>query len=356
MSRDRVVSVDAMGGDHAPEIEIAGLDQSLIRNPDTRFLLFGDEAQLKPLVDGYPRVKAASELRHTPERVAMDAKPSQVVRRGQNTSMGLAINAVKTGEASSVISAGNTGALMAMAKLQLRMLGDISRPAIAAIWPTARGESVVLDVGANVDSDARDLVHFAIMGEAYARTVLGVQKPSVALLNVGSEALKGTASVREADDLLRQLDLGLDYRGYVEGNDIGAGAVDVVVTDGFTGNVALKTAEGTARQIGDYLRAAMSRSFFSRLGYLIASGAFATLRVRLDPRRVNGGVFLGLNGVVVKSHGGTDALGFASALDLAIDMGRSTFTRDIEAATAGLGASLKGKPGGGPSHEGDSTP
>ncbi len=340
MTGELVVSVDAMGGDHAPGVEIEGLARSVIRHPAVRFLLHGDEARLRPLIDANSRLGSVCEIRHAPRRISMDDKPSQILRRSQDTSMWRAIEAVKTGDAQVAISSGNTGALMALSKLQLKMLSSINRPAIAAIWPTMRGESIVLDVGANVDGGTRELVDSALMGEAYARAVLGIPKPSVGLLNVGSEELKGTAAVRDADKILRSADLGIDYRGFVEGDDIGQGTTDVVVTDGFNGNIALKTAEGTAKQIAHYLREAIGRSVMGRIGYLFASGAFQILRSKMDPRTVNGGVFLGLGGVVVKSHGGTDGLGFASALDLAIDMGRSTFAADLEVASSRLAAHL----------------
>ncbi len=330
MTNALVVSVDAMGGDNAPGVEIAGIERALIRHPDVRYLLFGDESVLAPLLDDNPSVRAACEIRHAPDRVAMDDKPSAAARRGRQTSMWLSIDAVKNGEAAVAVSSGNTGALMAMAKLQLRTLDHINRPAIAAIWPTVRGETIVLDVGANIQCTDKELLDFAIMGEAYARAVLGIPKPTVGLLNVGSEELKGTESVRAADAVLRSRLLPLEYHGFVEGNDIGLGVTDVVVTDGFTGNVALKTAEGTARQIREYLRSAISRSFFARIGALFAMGAFSTLRSKMNPP--GGGVFLGLKGVVVKSHGGADALGFASAIDLAVDMGRSQFASEIASA------------------------
>ncbi len=340
MSRELVVSVDAMGGDHAPAVEIEGLERSIIRHPKVRYLLFGNQADIETLLNQRPALRAICEVRHAPERVSMDTKPSVAVRRGQQTSMWRALEAVKSGEASVAISSGNTGALMAMAKRQLRTLPSISRPAIAAIWPTVRGECIVLDVGANIECDDRELVDFALMGEAYARAVLGLRKPRVGLLNVGAEELKGTEAVRGADEILRTAGLPIHYHGFVEGNDIGAGTTDVVVTDGFTGNVALKTAEGTARQIGEYLRSAIRRSIMGRLGYVLANGAFSTLRTKMDPRRVNGGVFLGLNGVVVKSHGGTDAIGFASAVDLAIDMGLSNFATEIASASTLVGQHL----------------
>jgi phosphate acyltransferase len=254
-----------------------------------------------------------------------------VLRRGRNTSMWHAIEAVQKKEAQVAVSAGNTGALMAVSMFQLRTLDGIDRPAIAALWPTRRGQSVVLDVGANVECDAQQLVDFAIMGEAFARAVLGLARPTVGLLNVGAEDMKGHDAVKAAAQILREVDLPMEFRGFVEGDDIAEGSVDVVVTDGFTGNIALKTAEGTAKLVAGFLRAALKRSFFGRLGALIASGALGTLRRKLDPRAANGGIFLGLNGIVVKSHGGTDSVGFASALDMAIDMARAGVMAKIAA-------------------------
>jgi glycerol-3-phosphate acyltransferase PlsX len=232
-----------------------------------------------------------------------------------------AIQSVRDDEADACVSAGNTGALMAMAKICLKTMAHIERPAIAAMWPTLRGESIVLDVGATIGADAGHLVDMAIMGTAMARIVFDLERPTVGLLNVGTEEIKGIEAVKEASRILREANLpNLDYRGFVEGDDLGKGTVDVVVTEGFTGNIALKTAEGTAKQIGEYLRAALSRTLMAKIGYLFARQAFAALRDKMDPRKVNGGVFLGLDGVVVKSHGGTDALGFASAIDVAYDM------------------------------------
>jgi glycerol-3-phosphate acyltransferase PlsX len=281
----------------------------------------------------------------------MEDKPSQALRRGRNTSMWGAIDSVAKGRAQVVVSAGNTGALMAMSMFQLRTIEGIDRPAIAALWPTKRGQTVVLDVGANVDSDAEQLVDFAVMGEAFARAILGLERPSVGLLNVGEEEQKGNEQVRKAAQILRNVKLPMEFSGFVEGDDIAEGTVDVVVTDGFTGNVALKTAEGTAKLVTYYLRTALRRTLLSRLGAALASGAFRILRHKLDPRSANGGIFLGLNGIVVKSHGGTDALGFASALDMAIDMARADIIPKIVAdravVTAPLQASAPGPEGTG---------
>ena len=313
-----------MGGDHGPSVVIPGAAVALERRPEMRFMMFGDEALINPLLDAHPRVKAASTVHHCDVFVRMDDKPSQALRTGRyKSSMWKAIDAVKTGEADVAVSAGNTGALMAMSKFCLKSLPEVERPAIACLWPTIRGESIVLDVGATIGADARHLIDLAVMGAAMARVVIDIERPTVGLLNVGVEEIKGNEQVKEASRILRETNLPhLDYHGYVEGDDLGKGTVDVVVTEGFTGNIALKTAEGTAKQIGGYLRAAMSRSLMAKIGYFFARGAFSALKDRMDPRKVNGGVFLGLQGIVIKSHGGTDPVGFASAIDLGYDMAR----------------------------------
>ncbi|HKH97360.1 MAG TPA: phosphate acyltransferase PlsX, partial [Beijerinckiaceae bacterium] len=316
---------------HGPSVVVPGAALALERHPGTRFLLFGDRAQIEPLLDKHPALKAAAEVRHTDVAVRMDDKPSQALRSGRRTSsMWLAIQAVRDGEADAAVSAGNTGALMAMSKICLKTMAHIERPAIAGMWPTLRGESIVLDIGATIGADAIHLVDLAIMGAAMARIVLGIERPTVGLLNVGTEEIKGVEMVKEAGRILRETNLPhFAYHGFVEGDDIGKGTVDVVVTEGFTGNIALKTAEGTAKQIGEYLRAAMSRTWTAKIGYLLARQAFDALREKMDPRRVNGGVFLGLGGIVIKSHGGTDALGFASAIDIGYDMAHYELMRTI---------------------------
>jgi glycerol-3-phosphate acyltransferase PlsX len=316
------IALDAMGGDHGPSVIVPGAERSLQRHPDIEFLLFGDRALVEPLLDARPRLKAASRLVHTDVAVKMDAKPSQAVRQGRwKSSMWLAIDAVKKGEADVAVSAGNTGALMAMAKICLRTMPGIERPAIAARWPTVRGESIVLDLGASIGADTRHLVTLAVMGSAMARVLFGLARPKVGLLNIGVEEVKGLEEVREAGRILRESNLpDLDYVGFVEGDTIGQGLVDVVVTEGFSGNIALKAAEGTARQLARYLESEMSRSIWSKLGYLLARPAFRALKAKMDPRKANGGVFLGLNGIVIKSHGNTDAEGFANAIDIGYDM------------------------------------
>ncbi|MFZ1990922.1 MAG: phosphate acyltransferase PlsX [Alphaproteobacteria bacterium] len=325
-----ILSIDAMGGDTAPQMVIDGLAISTIRHPKVRFLLHGDEARIAPLVARHPVLKSRSETRHVAEMVAMDEKPSAALRRKDVTSMWRSIASVKDGEAKAIVSAGNTGALMAMARMILKPMPGIDRPAIAALWPNPRGESVVLDVGANIGPDERQLVDFAILGEAYARVIMGLERPSVAILNIGAEEVKGNEAVKAAAADIRASGIDMNFYGFVEGDDISLGTVDVVVTDGYTGNVALKTAEGAAKLISNYLSNAIRRSLFARIGYVFASGAFKTLREKMDPRSLNGGVFLGLNGVVVKSHGGTDGLGYASAVDLAIDVAKSDIASKIQ--------------------------
>jgi glycerol-3-phosphate acyltransferase PlsX len=340
MARDLTVSIDAMGGDAGPGIVVAALARSVQRHPLAKFILHGDEEKLKPLFARRARLLDRVTIQHAPDRVSMEEKPSLALRRGRNSSMWRAIESVKKKEAEVCISAGNTGALMAMGMYHLGLLDGISRPAIAVILPSRRGQSIVLDVGANVESDAGELVDFAVMGEAFARAVLQLERPTVGLLNVGSEDMKGHEAVRSAAHVLRNVDLPMEFVGFVEGDDIAEGTSDVVVTDGFTGNIALKTAEGTAKLITHYLRNALRRSFFARTGALLASGALMSLRRKLDPRAFGGGVFLGLNGVVVKAHGGTDALGFASALDMTIDMGESGVISRIIADHATVAATL----------------
>jgi phosphate acyltransferase len=335
------LALDAMGGDVGPEVVVGGAALALARNPDLQLLFFGNHAAIAPFVNQHPNLKSVSEIRHAEVSVAMDDKPSQALRRGRNKSgMWLAIDAVHKGEAAAVVSAGNTGALMAMSRFILRTLPGIERPAIAAIWPTMTGQSVVLDVGATVGADARQLLEFAVMGEAMASCLFDIEQPSVGLLNIGVEEVKGNEEVREAGRLLRELKLPLHYVGFVEGDDIGKGKADVVVTEGFTGNVALKTAEGTAKQMSHFLRTTMKSSLMSMLGAFFARGAFASMKDRLDPRKHNGGVFLGLNGVVVKSHGGTDAVGFATAIDVAIDMVRNGLVAKIAADVAAVNSVL----------------
>ena len=334
MSQMVRIALDAMGGDRGPAVVVAGAALALARRPQSQFLFFGNTSLVAPLVAARPALQSASRLVHAETAVRMEDKPSQALRYGRRkSSMWLAIDAVKNKDADMIVSAGNTGALMAMSKFELKMLAGIDRPAIAAIWPTLRGESIVLDVGASIGADAAHLVDLAVMGAATARILLGLARPTVGLLNIGVEEVKGLEPVREAGRILREKQSpDFDYVGFVEGDDIGTGKVDVVVTEGFAGNIALKSAEGTARQIGEYLRAAMTRSLRARIGYLFARSAFRELRDRMNPNRVNGGVFLGLNGIVIKSHGGTDAEGFAAAIELGYGVVRDQLLAKITAA------------------------
>lgn len=331
MSETITISVDAMGGDNAPRAPLHGARLLLRERPNARFIFHGRQETIEPLMAEYPELGPVSQLRHSETVITMDDKPSQALRKGRgNSSMWAAIQSVKDGEAAVAISGGNTGALMAMATFCLRPMDGISRPAIAAIWPTLRSDIIVLDVGATIGADAQQLVDFSILGTALARALFDTESPTVGLLNVGVEEAKGNEWVKDAGKILGESSgAGFTYKGFVEGDDLGKGTVDVVVTEGFTGNIALKTAEGTARQVGTYLREAMKSSLMSRIGALFASQALNAIRSKMDPRTVNGGVFLGLNGVVIKSHGGTDEIGYKSALDLAYDMARNDLIAKI---------------------------
>ncbi|CAO3406257.1 phosphate acyltransferase PlsX [Azospirillum largimobile] len=330
MSQRLTIALDAMGGDHGPDMVIAGADIARERHPDVRFLLYGDRERIEPLLTSRPALKAVAEIRHTADFVAGDAKPAVALRAGRQSSMRLAIDAVASGEAACVVSAGNTGALMAMAKFVLKTLPGIDRPAMASFFPTQRGESVMLDLGANAECQPENLVQFAVMGAVFARAILGLPEPSIGVLNIGSEDMKGNEVVRAAATSLRDMPLPGRFHGFVEGTDIGLGTVDVIVTDGFTGNVALKTAEGTAKLFSEFLRRTFATSFLARIGYLLARGAFKRFRERIDPRRYNGAMFLGLRGVCVKSHGGTDAVGFANAVAVAINLATHGFNERIK--------------------------
>jgi glycerol-3-phosphate acyltransferase PlsX len=319
VSEPYTLAVDAMGGDNAPGVIVEGLSIAAERHPGARFLLVGDEARLQPLLARHKRAAGTCTVRHAPDAIGNDTKPTAAVRM-RSASMRVAIDAVASGEASGVVSAGNTGALMVLAKIVLKTLPGIDRPAMAAIGPSARGDVVMLDLGANVVCNSRNLVEFAIMGDVFARTVLGLTAPTIGLLNVGSEEMKGDDRLRQAAEVLRASHIAPQFHGFVEGDDIAAGTTDVIVTDGFTGNVALKTGEGALKLMRGLLRQVFTSSLLARLAYLLARPGLERLREWLDPQRYNGAVLLGLNGVVVKSHGGTDAQGFAHAVDVAMDM------------------------------------
>ncbi len=324
------IALDAMGGDGGPATMIAGAAIARARDPSISFILFGDEAAIRAETARHPAL-ADCEIVHCDDVVTGDDKPSQAIRRTKTTSMGRAILAVKEGEAGAALSAGNTGAMMAMAKLTLRTMHGIDRPALAALMPTLGDNDVVmLDLGANTDCDSRNLVEFAVMGAAYSRMAVGVERPRVRLLNIGTEELKGTGELREAAAALRAQDSGQwRFDGFIEADGLNRGEVDVVVTDGFSGNIALKSIEGTARFITDLLKRAFSSSLRSKAGFLLSKPAFALLGGHLDPNNHNGAVFLGLNGLVIKSHGGADPRGTANAIDVAVKIARNDITRRI---------------------------
>jgi glycerol-3-phosphate acyltransferase PlsX len=325
------IALDAMGGDVGVPVIAEGAALALASDPQLRFLMVGDEAAVTAGLAVHPALKAASAIRHAPEIITGTDKPSQAIRRAKTTSMGLAIDAVKKGDADAALSAGNTGALMAMSKLALRTLPGIDRPALAALLPTLGDNDLcMLDLGANTECDANNLVEFAVMGAAYARCAMGLERPRVRLLNIGEEELKGTDEVKEAAALLREADyLPLQFDGNIEADRLGRGEADVIVSDGFTGNIALKSVEGTARFITDLLRRAFTSSLRSKAGFLLSRPAFHMLKTHLDPNNHNGAVFLGLNGIVVKSHGGADAGGIANAIGVAAKLSRASITQKI---------------------------
>lgn len=330
MSTNVNLAIDAMGGDEAPQVVIDGLAQFCQSRSGVTFDLHGDDEVLADLIASFPDVAERCNIVHTDVKVSSSDKPSQALRRGKGSSMWNAVQAVKTGDAGAAVSAGNTGALMAISMLILRKMEGVYRPGMTALWPNMKGEhSVVLDVGANLEATASQLVTYAIMGEAYARAISGKTKPTIGLLNIGTEDMKGHDEVRGASEMLKDPSLDLDYVGFVEGNDISAGAADVVVTDGFTGNVALKTGEGIAKLVAQYVKEALTQSVVTKAGALIAKSGLKSLKQRMNPSNVNGGVLLGLNGVVVKSHGGTDADGFATALQLAADLAESNYMIEV---------------------------
>ncbi len=335
------IAMDAMGGDEGVRVMVEGAALARRRHDRFKFLLVGDEVRIKAALENHPNLREASEILHCDDVVAGDEKPTQALRRAKTTSMGLAINAVKTGEAGAAVSAGNTGALMAMAKLALRTMPGIDRPALSALLPTlGDNDLVMLDLGANTDCDARTLVQFAIMGAAYSRIVTGQEAPRVRLLNIGTEETKGTGELQAAAAQLKAAasDLSIQFDGFVEADKLGRGDVDVVVSDGFSGNIALKAVEGTARFVADLLRRAFTSSLRSKLGFLVSRPATELLKPHLDPNNHNGAVFLGLNGVVVKSHGSASALGVANAVAVTARLLEENLTERIAADLARLDA------------------
>lgn len=331
MTNSPRIAIDAMGGDEGVRVMVAGAALARHRHDRFKFLLVGDEAQIKAALDEHPNLRAASDILHTTEIVTGDDKPSQALRKSRNSSMGLAINAVKSGDAAAAVSAGNTGALMAMSKLALRTMPGIDRPALAALLPTLGDTDVVmLDLGANTECDARNLVQFAVMGAAYSHILYGSEKPRVRLLNIGTEELKGTDSLRFAAQHLRgSPELHMNFEGFIEADKINRGDCDVVVCDGFSGNIALKSIEGAARFVTDLLRRAFTSSIRSKFGFLVSRPATELLRHHLDPNNHNGAVFLGLNGVVVKSHGSASIKGVANAVEVAARLVEEDITTRI---------------------------
>lgn len=334
MSQKFRIALDAMGGDDAPKKVIDGAALSLKNNPDINYLLVGDDAQIKPLLNAHPKLIKNSEILHTTECVLPEDKPSMALRKRKDSSMSLAVKAVAEGEAQCVVSAGNTGALMAMALFGLKPLPNVSRPAIASYFPTEiKGKrTVLLDLGANIQCSAKHLTEFAILGGTFAQVILGVDNPKIAVLNVGSEDMKGSDSVREAATLLADMKLPGTFAGFAEGDDIMKGELDVIVTDGFTGNITLKTSEGTAKLVSSMLKEAFSNSLLARLAYPLVKPALGVLKTRMDPRRYNGGVFMGLRGLCVKSHGGMDEIGFSNAIDVGALMVKGDMNSHLAAA------------------------
>lgn len=332
-----VISIDAMGGDRGPAVVVAGMAESAEKNPEIRFIVHGDESVLSGLIARRRSLAGRCDIRHAAGTVTMHDKPSQVLRKGEGTSMWSALESVRQGEAQVAVSCGNTGALMALSMMRLRKLPGVNRPAIACLWPSRnpQGFNIMLDVGADIRADAHDLLQYALMGASYARNGLGLERPRVGLLNVGTEEHKGRAELKQAHEMIEKVANGsFDYIGFVEGGDLPSARVDVIVTDGFTGNVALKTGEGTAKLVGDFLKDAFSNSIMSKFAAILAMTSLKRLQKRIDPRRVNGGIFLGLNGTVVKSHGSADATGVSAAIKLAFTLAQSGFQDRLAARVA----------------------
>jgi len=344
-----VISVDAMGGDLGPATVVSGIAHSAKKNPDIAFILHGPKAELEKMVARRKQLLGRCEIRDAADVVSMDDKPSTVMRQGRNTSMWSAIDSVRKGEATVCVSCGNTGALMMMSTLRLRRLPGIYRPAIAVMWPSRnpQGFNVLMDAGADIRADAKDLMQYALMGTSYARNGFGLERPRIGLLNVGTEEHKGRAELKEAHELISANAKHADFEfvGFVEGRDIPSDICDVIITDGFTGNVALKTGEGTASLIGDLLREAFMYSPLSRLASILAYTSLRRLKKRIDPRRVNGGIFLGLNGTVVKSHGSADATGVSAAVKLAFQLAESGFSEKLAARVASAAMPAQDDPG-----------
>lgn len=339
--RKAIIALDAMGGDNAPLSAIKGAELAIKNNPDLKFKIYGHRDKVLGLLGSHKSVAEVSEFIHTEESIAGDEKPTSALRKAKNSSMYLAIEAVKHGEATAVVSSGNTGALMAISKLSLQTLPGIDRPAIGGLLPTEKGFCVMLDLGANILCDATNLFEFSIMGSSFARSVLGKKNPSVGLLNVGEERSKGHEVLRSASQLLEEGGTDLNYVGFIEGNDICNGKVDVVVTDGFSGNIALKTAEGTAKFFANSFKKTLKSNIFGLIGLFIAAPALMKFKKHLDPRNYNGAMLLGLNGIVVKSHGSADEVGFANAIKVAYKLSKNNINEHIMREMIASGHSLE---------------
>ncbi len=341
MTMSQTIALDSMGGDFGPEVIVAGAAAAQKKLSNAKFLFFGDEAKIQIELKKYSDLQSVSTIIHTDKKILSSDKPSTAIRNSKDTSMRLAIESVADGRANSVVSAGNTGALMALSKMILKTLPDIERPAIASVFPTMTQPTVMLDLGANLECDENVLVQFAMLGATYARVVMGIENPTVGLLNIGTEDMKGHDEIRAAAAILSSIKFHGTYHGFVEGNDITKGTVNVVVTDGFTGNVALKTAEGTGKLTAHILREAFQSSLFAKLGYLFASGAMGRLKARLDPQKYNGGMFLGLNGVAVKSHGSSNVLGTENAILVAANLVSNGFNKRVADEISNVMAQIK---------------
>ena len=324
-----VIALDAMGGDLAPQMVLDGAILALAKYPDIKFIIHGNRSEIEPFIKKSSPLSKASSIVHSSEVVSNDDKPSVALRQRRNSSMAMAVKSVRSGEAAAMVSSGNTGALMAISKVLLRTLPGIDRPAIGTVLPTKRGNSVMLDLGANVICDGNNLFEFAVMGDAFARSILGYESPSIGLLNIGTEEMKGNEAVKEASIMLKESTLDLNFHGHIEGDDIGKGLVDVIVTDGFSGNIALKTAEGTAKMLFSFLKDAINSSWISKIGALLAKPAFSMMMKKFDPRMHNGAMLMGLNGIVVKSHGGTDEIGFANAIAVSVELVKHKINEQI---------------------------
>lgn len=338
--RKAIIALDAMGGDNAPFSVIKGAELALKENPDLKFKIYGHKEKIHDILNQFASVKQASEFFHTEESIASDEKPTTALRKAKNSSMYLAIEAVKHGEATAVVSSGNTGALMAISKLSLQTLPGIDRPAIGGLVPTEKGLCVMLDLGANILCDATNLFEFAIMGSSFARSVLGKKSPKVGLLNVGEERNKGHEVLRTAASMIEESGTEINYIGFIEGSDIGTGKADVIVTDGFSGNIALKTLEGTAKFFVKIIKSKIKSNLFGMVGLFIAAPAILKLKKQLDPRNYNGAMLLGLNGIVVKSHGSADEVGFANAIKVASKLSKNNINEHIMREMVASGHSL----------------